>query len=123
MIVLTDRYPQIQNYGFNDGPLIGNFIHSQNFFEKNAAKLELKLYKYSSIVYPDIVIKLIGDSEVLYNRRKNDMSHDLINMKQNVIKDLSFSENSKVFEIDATLDKFEIKKKILNIIGECISIK
>ena len=70
-----------------------------------------------------VAIKLLGDIEVLYNRRKNDMTYDLIKMKQEIIKNLSFSENTKVFEIDATLDKFEIKKKILNIIGEFMSIK
>ena len=111
MIILTDRYPQIQNYGFNDGPLLANAINSQNFIEKNTARLELNLYGYSNMVYPDIAIKLLGDIEVLYNRRKNDMTYDLIKMKQEIIKNLSFSENTKVFEIDATLDKFEIKKK------------
>ena len=93
MIILTDRYPQIQNYGFNDGPLLANAINSQ-FIEKNTAKLELNLYSYSNVVYPDIVIKLLGNTE-FFIAEKNDMTYDLIKMKQDIIKIFHFQKIQK----------------------------
>lgn len=123
MIVLTDRFPQTQNYGYNDGPLLGDFINSKNFFDRKVASFELSLYQYTKKIYPDIVIKLLGDLQVLYSRRKNDMTYDLIEKKQNSIKELVFSGNSRLIEVDATLDKVEIKKIILNKIGEYMANK
>ena len=51
------------------------------------------------------------------------MTYDLIEKKQNSIKELVFSGNSRLIEVDATLDKVEIKKIILNKIGEYMANK
>jgi energy-coupling factor transporter ATP-binding protein EcfA2 len=118
MIVIADRYPQIQNYGYNDGPLLGEFLSSRNFFMKKLARLEFSLYEFSNFIKPDIVVKLIGDPKVLHKRREDDMSYELIVKKQKVIEELSFSSCTKVFKVDATLSEYEIKNFILDKIGE-----
>ncbi|MDA7604990.1 hypothetical protein N8724_06315 [Candidatus Pelagibacter sp.] len=123
MIIITDRYPQIQNYGYNDGPLLGEFLYSKNLYMKKLARLELGLYKFSNFIKPDVVIKLIGDPKVLHKRREDDMSYELIVKKQKVIEELSFSSYTKVFKIDATLSKYQVKNFILDKIGEQMETK
>jgi thymidylate kinase len=120
MIVLTDRYPQTQINGFNDGPLLSEYRFSKNIILRKIAKFEQIQYKYAEIVYPDIVIKLLTDPNVLHKRREGEMSYEQIVEKQEGIRKLSFDNCVKISEIDASLDIYAIRDIVLNEIGKCI---
>jgi|GEM_PF-2852598 thymidylate kinase len=120
MISITDRYPQTQIFGYNDGPLLRDYKDSSNSILKNISEYEYNLYNLSENIYPDIVIKLITNPNILYERRKNEMTLNRIIEKQDGIKSIEFGSKTKVIEIDAGLSKEEIMKKITNIIGKNI---
>jgi len=113
-IVLTDRYPQKQFFGINDGPLIRKET-ANSWLHRKLYQYENKIYEVISDKYPpDIVIKLhISPQAAL--ARKNNINPDYINKKADIIKNLSF-QNSLVLNIDASQDLeevlLEIKQKL-----------
>lgn len=117
VLVLFDRFPQTDNYTFNDGPLLKKAINSKNIIYKSIGRYEKKLYSPSLDKYPDIIIKLIADPNVLAKRR--DMSLEQINTKQNSIIELTFENKVPIVKIDANMSIEEVTSEILWIIQDC----
>lgn len=90
---ITDRYPQSQFHGINDGPKLQN---GRGFLW--AGQAELKLYEEASRLGPDLVIKLSIDPQTAH-RRKPDHDFTSIERKCMIVNQLSFSQ-SKVIVID-----------------------
>lgn len=116
VLVLFDRFPQADNYTFNDGPLLKKAINSKNIIYKSIGRYEKKLYSPSSDKYPNIIIKLIADPNVLAQRRN--MSLEQINTKQNSIIGLTFGNKVPIITIDANMSINEVTSEILGIIQE-----
>tara|TARA_Y100000389_G_scaffold62197_1_gene58264 strand:- start:8183 stop:9670 length:1488 start_codon:yes stop_codon:yes gene_type:complete len=112
MLCITDRYPQTQIEGYNDGLHMGEWKNTSSLILKQIAKFERKCYALSEEIAPDIVVKLIGDINVLKQRRP-EMTYQEIEKKQNGIKSLSFDKHVEVIEMDASLDMEEITSLIL----------
>lgn len=112
MLCITDRYPQTQIEGYNDGLHMGEWKNTSSLILKQIAKFERKCYALSEEIAPDIVVKLIGDINVLQQRRP-EMTYQEIEKKQNGIKSLSFDKHVEVIEMDASLDMEEITSLIL----------
>ena len=113
-IVLTDRYPQKQFFGINDGPHIGK-RYSSFYLNKLLFKLEDRLYSLIEKEHkPDIVIKLNISLQEALSRKKVSNAY-IIKDKIKIIKELVFL-NSIVINIDASepVEKvlLEAKRKI-----------
>ena len=123
MIVVTDRYPQTSIYGYNDGPLIADYLTSNNKLLSFLSQIEFNSYEYAKFVYPDIVIKLLGNPEIIHSRRADEMSLEQIIKKQNGIKSIDFTDKTKVVDIDATLSIDEVTIQIMAQISNSIGSK
>jgi len=113
MMVVCDRYPQTNIYGYNDGPLLQRYADSSSLILRWLASWELKKFDFIRRVPPDVVIKLLGDPAVLHQRR-TDMALQEIRKKQNGIKQITFPNSTLVKEIDATLPAKKVTIEIMN---------
>ena len=118
MMSITDRYPQIQITGYNDGPLLFEYLNSDNFIIKLFAKYEYNLYKRSIKMPPDLVVKLIGDPKILYSRRSDEITLEMLRRKQDGIKQLKFTENTTVAELNSNNTIQSINLEIMNLISK-----
>lgn len=116
LLVLFDRFPQNENYTFNDGPLLIKTRNSKNPIFKRIGNFEKKLYSPSLDKYPDVIIKLIADPAILAERRG--MSIEQVNIKQNSIIDLSFENKSTIIKIDANMHIDQVTSAILKIVQQ-----
>ena len=95
MIVICDRYPQVEVVGINDGPLLFSWINSKEreILLSGRCKFINESYK------PDILIKLIVEPEIAIMRKPHE---DLNNIKQKteIIKKINIPAK-KIVVIDA----------------------
>lgn len=96
-VVLSDRFPQNQFTGMNDGPSIQP---GSNSIKHIMHRYEQKLYEKMSHTEPDIVIKLITDPEVAFHRKPEHHIESIIR-KNMIVQNLSFT-HSLVSEIDTS---------------------
>lgn len=99
MVVVCDRFPQNQFSGFNDGPIMSDWLN-EGWPWANLARYELKKFEHFNSVAPDLVIKL-HVSESVSASRKIDTPPAMITKKINVIRKLSFGPETKLVELDA----------------------
>ena len=122
-IALFDRYPQTQYPGINDGPKIRKLLDKTEnklmraIINAYAAKEEKYLIQAEALS-PDLVFKMILPIEESL-RRKPHESRDAIERKHEIVRSLKYPE-SKVFEIDATMDYQQEIIKIKNILWQNI---
>lgn len=100
MIVLADRYPQAQTFGYNDGPLLQDFAVSRLAWLRAVARWELGIYRLAEQIRPDLVIKLTVTPEVAISR-KPEMQHDEIVRRNDAVEAFSFPAETKVVKISA----------------------
>jgi thymidylate kinase len=67
LIILTDRYPQSQIVGFNDGPLLTRLTGAPRWL----CRLEHAAYAVARRLPPDLVIKLVVTPETAARREPN----------------------------------------------------
>jgi hypothetical protein len=115
LTVLCDRYPQYQTVGFNDGPLLGDWLNSRNYVAKKIAHWELRLYQLVNIYPPDILIKLKVPEDVAL-KRKPEMELKQIRKKSEAINRIQYHNQTKVYEVDTAGDLNNSLAKIKQII-------
>jgi len=115
-IVICDRYPQTTIAGQNDGPLLSEYERCDNALLRMLARYEKACYTVSDQTAPDLVIKLIGDPDVLSNRRP-EMQKERIIKNQAGIKAVQFPDSTRVVEIDADKSVDEVTALIMSAIG------
>ena len=103
-IVLTDRYPQNQYAGINDGPCTQQAVCS--FLDSWLVRYIQGAHKRIEQLPPDIVVKLLVPPEIGL-QRKPDLSIDNIRKKAEVIAKVNF-EGAKTLEVDATKPLAEV---------------
>ena len=101
MLVLVDRYPQIEVNGIGDGPLLNKFIKSKGL-AGHIARKELRIYQNAYLNKPDMLIKLMAPTEVALERKPG-MTAEEINKKIEVVKLIHCGVKEK--EIDSSQDK------------------
>lgn len=100
MIVISDRYPQTQFLGFNDGPLLSN--GNASTFPHVLQQWEIKSYQQmAEKAPPDLIIKLNVTPEVALARKPNTPAEG-VRKKVIAVRALQFSADTTVVEIDAT---------------------
>ncbi|MGY0575733.1 hypothetical protein ACTGJ9_035755 [Bradyrhizobium sp. RDM12] len=95
LVVVTDRYPQNEIAGFNEGPLMPRLVGIPLWLRR----FEAKAYSLAERLPPDIVIKLVVPPEVCA-RREPDMDPAVITQRIAAIPRLAFS-GARVVSIDA----------------------
>ncbi|MTD26195.1 thymidylate kinase [Erwinia sorbitola] len=105
MIVLTDRFPQIQIPGSNDGIVFPVNCAGHSFISL-LAKLERRAFDWMTRQKPDLVIKLHVDLDVAC-ARKPDHRPESLAKKIAIMPLLSF-EGAKIVDIDANRPLAEV---------------
>ena len=101
-IVITDRYPQMESMGMNDG------LKVETYLKKYPSSLILKLFKKLEQSYvgksvenkPDVVFRLNISAETSMERKPEQKNIDIFQQKIDKLKDITFN-NSYIIDIDA----------------------
>jgi hypothetical protein len=86
LVVVTDRYPQNEIRGFNDGPLLTRLAWAPSWLRR----WEASVYALAQRLPPDLVVKLIVRPETTA-RREPDMDPTVIEKRIEAIPRLAFS--------------------------------
>lgn len=100
IIVLSDRFPQTNIVGYNDGPLLSNYKNSKNILFKNLANWEEKIYSDCFKNTPDLVIKMTVDENIAL-QRKPEMNIEEIKDKKEAVNLIDLG--CKEVEIDTSV--------------------
>jgi len=95
LVVITDRYPQDEIIGFNDGPLLTRLTTVPNWLRR----VEADSYRLVRRLVPDLVIKLDVLTETAA-RREPDMDPALISERIADLQRLTFA-GASVVRVDA----------------------
>jgi thymidylate kinase len=116
MLVICDRFPQNQNIGYNDGPVLNHLTSSQNPVLRLISKWEASAYVKAEMNPPDLIFKLIADPVITQMRKPSNATIEMLEAKNEGIRRLKFAKNCSVVYIDATqpLEEvlYAIKKEI-----------
>ena len=94
LLVLVDRYPQIEVSGYSDGPLLTKYSSSNNIMKK-ISEWEYEIYKSAYINGPDLLIKLVVPPEIAINR-KPEMTYEEINNKIEAVLKIHSGKTEKI---------------------------
>lgn len=97
MLVLVDRYPQIEIAGYSDGPLLSKYLPKEHGFLFKKAKKELEIYKSAYTNPPDLTLKLMVPTSVAIARKPEMTAEEIDNKKEAVMK-MNPSKNSVVID-------------------------
>ena len=117
-IVLCDRYPQTQFMVINDGPLLYDWIHSDNHIKRFIATWENSVYKNADRIKPDLLIKLMISEETSRERKPNE-NPVVIKNKIELMETLKIPAEKEVV-VDANLNLDEVMGIVYENISECI---
>jgi thymidylate kinase len=113
-VVVTDRYPQNEIPGYNDGPL----LHRLAFAPRWLIDWERSVYQLAQRTPPDLVLKLhVGAATVA--RREPDMRPDLIQQRIEWLKRLSCG-GAKCVSIDASAPLAEVTRIVRRAIWDIL---
>lgn len=119
-LVICDRYPQNQVMGYNDGPLLHDFLDSKNPLFRTVAKMESGIYAQAENYPPDILFKLVAGAEVVEKRKPGETSIEKLSAKINGVQQLKFKATCRVITVDAEKPLNEVlcivKKEIWNML-------
>lgn len=100
MIVLSDRLPQTQFAGLNDGPRYAHWLDSPSWLRRTVARREQATFREATIVPPDVIVRLHVPIEIAA-QRKPDTPLDQLRRKIEIVAQLRFAPPTRVVEIDA----------------------
>lgn len=106
MIVICDRYPQIQVFGYNDGPLLGVWLNSTSSLRRALARFERQVYETAARLPPDLIIKLDLPPNVAAIRRPEETLDELTRRRE-AVRRMHFDRCQHV-EIDASVPVDEV---------------
>ncbi len=106
LIVLTDRYPQSQILGFNDGPLLSRLTMAPDWLRR----LEGSIYALAGRLPPDLVIKLVVTPETAA-RREPAMDPAVIRQRIAALQRLEFP-GARVVCVDAEQPLAEVIRAV-----------
>jgi hypothetical protein len=99
MIVLSDRFPQSQFPGLNDGPRLGRWAGAA-WPLSAAVTREEETFHHAERAAPDLVVKLDVPFEVA-TRRKPDTPPTQLRRKIDIVSRLRYDGPTKVVTLDA----------------------
>ncbi|WP_319525412.1 hypothetical protein [uncultured Desulfosarcina sp.] len=113
-LIITDRFPQNQYAGINDGPKLSlNDSNENSLFYKIMANWENSLYRDLNQLILDMVVKLDVDIPTAYKRKNGLDSINRIERKRDIIKNLQFDSKTKILSVyNDNIDFNFVKTKI-----------
>jgi thymidylate kinase len=93
IVVVCDRFPQVQFPGGNDGPLLDQWANSGSSFKRSLAALEGRAYRSALRVKPDLVVKLQVGLDVAMSRRPG-LDPEYLQRRMDLISSLDFGTNT-----------------------------
>lgn len=100
MVVLSDRFPQSQFPGLNDGPRLSRWLDDRQWLRRWAARHEQAGFRLVELSPPDLVLKLHVSPEVAA-RRKPETPHHQVESGIDMVRQLRFPETTKVIDLNA----------------------
>jgi hypothetical protein len=100
MIVLSDRLPQTQFPGWNDGPRLAPWLGTGPATLQAAARREQAAFQLAEMTPPDLVLKLHVSPEVAA-RRKPETPAEQLRTGIDLVRRLRFPPTTRVVELDA----------------------
>ena len=100
MVVLSDRFPQSQFPGLNDGPRLSRWLNDDSRLRRWAARHEQAGFQLVNLSPPDLVLKLHVSPEVA-SRRKPETPQHQVRSGIEMVQQLRFPETTKVVDLDA----------------------
>jgi len=112
MIVLSDRLPQSQFPGWNDGPRLTRWLEGESWVRRLAARREQAAFNLAELSPPDLVVKLRVSPEVA-SRRKPETPPEQVRTGIDMVSRLQFPPTTRVLELDAEqpLDQVVLQAK------------
>jgi hypothetical protein len=101
MIVICDRYPQVQIEGYNDGPLLGGWLTSPSWIRRALARFERRIHDRAVLMAPDLIIKLDVPPQVAAKRRPEETLDELAR-RRNAVHTIHYGNRCRHIEIDAS---------------------
>src|SRR5699024_7351878 len=112
------RYPQSIYNGINDGPMLYNWHESDNFLKKIISEWEYKIYKNASYKKPDLILKLVIDTETAMERKPFEKRSN-VQYKTEIIESIEVPAK-KIAKIDATKPLDEVMNDVYNEVSELL---
>jgi len=100
MVVLSDRFPQSQFPGWNDGPRLSRWVDHRSWLRRAAARHEQAAYRLVDLSPPDLVLKLHVSAEVA-SRRKPETPAAQLKTGIEMVRQLRFPATTTVVDLDA----------------------
>jgi energy-coupling factor transporter ATP-binding protein EcfA2 len=100
MVVVSDRLPQSQFPGWNDGPRLQPWLQDGSAIRRYAARREASVFRLVDLVPPDLVIKLQISPQVA-SQRKPETPHQQILNGARMVRSLRFPPTTRILELDA----------------------
>lgn len=118
MLVLTDRYPQVEVPGFYDGPGLSAARAGSGAVAALASR-ERRMYERMASHRPDLVIRLLIDPEVAH-ARKPEHPLEALRRKAAVTPQLRFG-GATTADVDANQPYSAVRERVLALIEGVIS--
>ena len=106
MVVVADRYPQDEDLGYNDGPLLSRLARAPRWLRR----FEAGAYALAGTLPPDLVIKLDAPAETLA-QREPDMDRSVIRQRVDAMRRLRLP-GARVVRVDATQPLTEVLRAV-----------
>jgi thymidylate kinase len=119
MIVLSDRLPQSQFAGLNDGPRLGHWVDAPSWLRRTVARRERAAFRMAELVPPDLVIRLHVPVDIAL-RRKPDTPPDQLQRKVEIVARLTFPATTRVAEINAAQPIERVLAEVKQAVWECL---
>ncbi len=100
MVVLSDRFPQSQFPGWNDGPRLSPWLDDRSRLRRAAARHEQDAYRLVDLSPPDLVLKLHVSAEVA-SRRKPETPASQLRTGIEMVRQLRYPATTTVVDLDA----------------------
>jgi hypothetical protein len=100
MIVVSDRLPQTQFPGWNDGPRLAPWLEHGSAALRATARREQAAFQLAEMTPPDLVLKLQVSPEVA-SRRKPETPAEQLRTGIDMVRRLRFPPTTRVVELDA----------------------
>jgi len=111
MIVIADRYPQVQLAGFNDGPLLDDLSRSRNGLLRRLARWEAAPYRRADDQPPDLLVRLDVSVDVA-ERRKPETGRSEIERRVTAVRSLRYRAGAAVVDVDADRPAAEVFRQV-----------
>jgi thymidylate kinase len=119
MVVLSDRLPQTQFAGLNDGPRYGHWLDSPSWIRRTVARREQATFREAGIVPPDVVVRLRVPVDVAA-QRKPDTPLDQLRRKVEIVDQLHFPPPTRVVDINAALPLERVLREVKQAVWSCL---